>query len=68
MTLKYLEGNCRKAEETFGLGRETVSLGIYELKSGFRCLNAYAARCGKKLWEVKSPVAANKLIKIPEEH
>lgn len=68
MTLKYLEGNCRRAEGTFGWGRETVKLGIHELKSGFRCLNANAARCGAKLWEVKNPVAAKKLIQIAEEH
>lgn len=68
MTLKYFEGNCRKAERTFGWGRETVKKGIHELKSGYKCVNANAARCGAKLWEVKNPIAANKLIKIAEEH
>ena len=68
MTLKYCEGSCRKAERTFGWGRETVNRGIHELKSGLQCLNANAARCGAKTWEAKYPDAANTLIKIAEEH
>ncbi len=68
MTLKYCEGNCQRAERILGWGRETTKLGIHELTSGFRCVNANAARCGAKLWEVKNPIAAKKLIKIAEEH
>jgi hypothetical protein len=66
--MKYCEGSPRKAERIFGWNRETVKLGLSEARTGFQCVNANAARCGAKLWEVKNPIAANKLIKIAEEH
>ncbi len=53
-TLDLLDGNARQAERVFGWGRKTVEKGLYELKSGIRCYDAYQAR-GNKPTEEKTP-------------
>ncbi len=47
-----LDGNIRKAESVFGWGRETVSLGLKELESGYICYVEVHER-GNKKTEVK---------------
>ncbi len=49
ITLKYLEGNSRKAEREMGWGRESVEKGLKEFESGIKCLDNYQARGRKKI-------------------
>lgn len=44
VTNQLLEGKPRVAEDVFGWGRETVKLGMNELKTGIVCLNASPLR------------------------
>ena len=61
MALKDCAGHARQAERVFGWGRETVQLGLDELRSGITCLGAQEAFCGKPLWEDQHPEAATVL-------
>jgi len=44
VTLDYLGGSARKAEAVFGWSRETVELGLNELRTGIECLGNFSAR------------------------
>ena len=48
MAQKYCNGNARRSEDLFGWGRETVTLGLNEVRSGIECIAALAGRNGKK--------------------
>jgi ABC-type transporter Mla subunit MlaD len=50
--LKYCNGSARQAEDVFGWGRAAVDTGLNELRTGFRCLDAYELRGRKKSEEV----------------
>ena len=63
ITIKFLDGNARKAESEFGWGRETVKTGMAELTTGIRCLNNYSAR-GNKKTEEKIPELADDIRSI----
>lgn len=52
MTIKYCEGKPRRAEQIFGWGREAVSTGLNELRSGIRCEDNFSARGRHKSEEV----------------
>lgn len=39
MTLKYCDGNARRAEEVFGWGRHTIEVGLAEKRTGIECLS-----------------------------
>jgi hypothetical protein len=54
VTLDYLEGSVRRAETMFGWCRNTVILGLNELRSGFTCIGNFSAR-GNKKYEDKLP-------------
>ena len=45
--LVFCEGNARQAEAIFGWGRETVSLGLCEARSGLTCLGNFQSRGGR---------------------
>lgn len=68
MAQKYCNGNARRSEDLFGWGRETVTLGLNEVRSGIECIAALAGRNGKKSWETKYPDAEKCLQEIAEEH
>lgn len=68
MAVKYCGGCARQAEAVFGWGREAVTLGLHERRTGIVCLNVHAAVCGDKLWEEKHPQAAEALWKLAEAH
>jgi hypothetical protein len=68
MTLKYCEGNPLRAERIFGWGRQTVSLGLAEKRTGIICLGAQSALSGRKRWEVQHPQAAQALRQLAETH
>lgn len=54
MAVKYCNGSARRAETTFGWGREAVHTGLNERRSGLRCLDAYELR-GRKETEERCP-------------
>jgi transposase len=62
-----LEGNVRKAESMFGWGRETVSLGMKELASGYICYVEVHER-GDKKTEVKSPTLEQDIGELVEPY
>ena len=68
MAVKYCGGSARAAEAVFGWGREAVTLGLHERRTGIVCLNVHAAVCGDKLWEERHPQAAEALWKLAEAH
>jgi hypothetical protein len=68
MALKYCGGSARQAERVFGWGRDTVQLGLHELRSGVVCLGAQAAYCGNLLWEERHPEVAAALFALAESH
>lgn len=54
VALDYLNGNVRRAEEIFGWSRQTVILGLNELRTGIICLGNFSAR-GNRNTEEKNP-------------
>ena len=64
MTLKYCEGNARRAEAVFGWGRQNIEVGLAEKRTGLECLSLHAAFSGRQRWEVKYPEAAAALIEL----
>ena len=64
MTLKYCEGNARRAEAVFGWGRQNIEVGLAEKRPGLECLSLHAAFSGRQRWEVKYPEAAAALIEL----
>lgn len=50
--LQYWDGSARQAEVVFGWGREAVSTGLNELRTGIRCLDASRSRGRKKTEEL----------------
>ncbi len=62
---RYCGGQSRRAERLFGWGRHTVELGLRELHSGIRCLDAFHQR-GRKKSEVKSPQLIEEVRRIVE--
>lgn len=53
-TLNHFEGSARKAERATGWGRDTISTGLSELRTGIRCIDDYKSR-GNIRTEVKNP-------------
>ncbi len=64
-TIKYCEGNSRRAERCFGWGREAVSTGLHELRTGIRCVDNVQAR-GRKKTEEKHPRIAAQIEALVE--
>ncbi len=54
VALKYCQGKAREAEKQFGWGRVAVATGLFELRTGIRCLDNYAAR-GRRRTETQHP-------------
>jgi len=54
VTLDYLDGRARLAETVLGWSRETVSLGLHELRTGITCVERFSAR-GNRKSEEKQP-------------
>jgi hypothetical protein len=68
MCLKYCEGNVRLTETIFGWGRETVTVGLAEKRTGLICYGAQSALSGNKRWEERHPDIAEALRQLAEEH
>ncbi len=69
VTLDYLGGSARRAEMVFGWYRETVELGLNELRTGIECLANFAAR-GRDKSEEKLPQLKEDIRSLvePESH
>jgi transposase len=65
--LKYCKGSARQAEKIFGWGRATVTLGLNELRTGIRCLDAYHLR-GRKKSEELCPKLEDHIHRLVEPH
>ena len=68
MTLKYCDGNARRAEEVFGWGRQNIEVGLAEKRTGIVCLSLHAAFSGRWRWEEKYPEAAQALRELALAH
>lgn len=68
MVLKYCGGSARLGETIFGWGRQTITLGLAEKRTGILCLGAQSAFCGGKRWEVQHPEVAQALRELAEAH
>lgn len=68
MALKYCGGNVRLTETIFGWGRETVTVGLAEKRTGLICYGAQSAFSGKTRWEDRHPEIAEALRQLAEAH
>ena len=68
MTLKYCDGNARRAEEVFGWGRQNLEVGLAETRTGMECLSLHAAFSGRLRWEDQYPAAAQALRDLALAH
>jgi hypothetical protein len=68
MTLKYCDGNARRAEEVFGWGRQNIEVGLAEKRTGIECLSLHAAFSGRLRWEDQYPEAAQALMDLALAH
>ena len=68
MTLKYCDGNARRAEEVFGWGRQNIEVGLAEKRTGIECLSLHAAFSGRPRWEDQYPEAAQALMDLALAH
>jgi hypothetical protein len=67
VTLYLLDGKPRVAEDVFGWGRSTVTLGMNEFKTGILCVNDISARIKPKT-EEKNPELLAAIHSIMEPH
>lgn len=68
MALKYCQGSPRLTETVFGWGRENVTVGLAEKRTGITCLGAQSVYGGAKTWEELQPEAAAALRQLAEAH
>ena len=68
MTLKYCEGNARRAEDIFGWGRQNIEVGLAEKRTGIVCLSLHGAFSGRLRWEDQYPQAAAALMELALAH
>jgi hypothetical protein len=68
MTLKYCDGNARRAEDIFGWGRPNSAVGLAEKRTGIVCLSLHAACSGRRRWEERYPEAAEALVALAFAH
>lgn len=68
MTLKYCDGNARRAEDIFGWGRHNITVGLAEKRTGIVCLSLHAAFSGRQRWEERYPEAAEALVELALAH
>ena len=68
MTLKYCDGNARRAEDIFGWGRHNMAVGLAEKRTGIVCLSLHAAFSGRRRWAERYPEAAEALVELAFAH
>lgn len=67
VALRYCGGSARKAETTFGWGRDAVRTGLGELRTGIRCLDSYHLT-GRKKTEDLCPAIEGHTRRLAEPH
>jgi len=67
MAIKYCLGSPRLTETVFGWGRENVTVGLAEKRTGITCVGAQSFYGGAKPWEERQPEAAEALRQLAEE-
>lgn len=67
VSIDYFDGNARRTEREMGWGRDTVTTGIHEIRSGIRCIDHYSGR-GNKRSEEKQPDLSRLIKEIVEPH
>jgi hypothetical protein len=67
VSIDYFNGNARHTERKMGWGRDTVTTGIHEIRSGIRCIDHYSGR-GNKRSEEKQPDLSRLIKEIVEPH
>lgn len=68
IALKYCEGNVRLTETIFGWGRETVTVGLAEKRTGLICYGAQSVFSGVPRWEERHPDIAEALHQLAQVH
>jgi len=61
----YLDGSARKAETVFGWSRQTVELGLNELRTGITCLGNFGLR-GRPRVEDEKPQLIEDIVSVVE--
>jgi transposase len=64
-TLKYCDGQARRAEAVFGWGRAAVETGLNELRTGIRCCDNFSSR-GRRKSEEQAPELASAIHALVE--
>ena len=67
IALEYFNGSARKAERTMGWGRQSVEMGLGEMRTGIRCIDNFEGR-GRKRTEEKIPGLKEDVRAIAELH
>lgn len=65
VTIQYCQGSPRRAEKVFGWGRDAVWTGLNELRTGIRCVDAYASR-GRHKTEEDHPALVEEIHALVE--
>lgn len=65
VALQYCEGSARRAEQTFGWGRESVQKGLNEARTGQRCLECFSER-GRHKSEEQQPELVERIRALVE--
>ena len=48
VAIDYFSGNARKTEREMGWGRDTITVGMNEIKTGILCIDHYSGRGNKR--------------------
>ena len=64
-TIKYCQGQPRRAEAVFGWGRDAVNTGLNELRTGIRCMDGFSVR-GRHRTEEQQPELASMIHALVE--
>lgn len=65
--LKYCGGSARRAETTFGWGRDAITTGLHERRTGIRCVDASCLR-GRKKTEELCPELEGHIHRLVDPH
>ena len=67
MAHQYCGGSARRAETTFGWGRDAVHTGLNELRSGIRCVEDFDSR-GRPTTEERHPALEEHIRRLVDPH
>ena len=67
IALAFFDGSARKAETCMGWNRQTIELGLHELRTGIVCMDNYQAR-GNHKTEVKLSTLESDIRALVDQH